>query len=160
MPISVLILMTLAFGLSTVLLCVAPTTLRSGIFFGVTVSPEFLRTPDAQRILWRYRRSVIVTTLACIAAMWFAVPRLSGIAAPLTSSGLVFLGVGAAIVATAIASRRVRPFASATSYLPTRTASLRPRSQTLPGGRIAFAGPMLIVAATHFLLFTRHDTLL
>jgi uncharacterized membrane protein len=160
MPISILILMNLALVLGTVLLCVAPVTLRSGIFFGVTVAPEFRRTQDARRILWRYRRSVIIATLVCITALWVAVPRLTGIAAPLTSSGLVFLQVGAAIIATAIASSRVRPFASVSSQSPTRTASLRPRPQTLPGGPIAFAGPMLIVAATHFLLFTRHDTLL
>ena len=157
MPISILVLMNLGLVLATVLLCVAPTTLRSGIFFGVTVAPEFRRTPDARRILWRYRRSVIVTTLVCITAMWVVVPRLTGIAAPLTSSALIFLGVGAAIVSTAIASRRVRPFAS--FHSPTRTASLRPRPQTLPGGPFAFAGPMLIVAVAHFLLFTRHDTL-
>ena len=40
MPISMLILMNLGLVLATVLLCVAPTTLRSGIFFGVTVSKD------------------------------------------------------------------------------------------------------------------------
>jgi len=157
MPLSILILMNLGFVLATILCCVAPVAQRSGIFFGVTVAPEFVRTPDARRILWRYRRSVIVTTLLCSAALWVVVPRLTGLAAPLTSSVLVFLGTGVAIVSTAIASKRVRPFAS--SYSPTRTASLRPRPQTLPGGRFVFAGPMLIVAAAHFLLLTRHDTL-
>ncbi len=157
MPISILILMNVGLVLAAVLLCVAPLTLRSGIFFGVTVAPEFLRTQDARRILWRYRRSVIVTTLLCITALWVVVPRLTGLAAPLTSSGLVFLGVGVAIVSTAIASRRVRPFSR--PHSPTHTASLRPRPQTLPGGRLAFAGPMLIVVTTHFLVLARHDTL-
>jgi hypothetical protein len=79
MPVSMLILMNLGLVLATVLLCVAPLTLRSGIFFGVTVAPEFRRTQDARRILWRYRRSVIVTNLECITAMSSAVPSLTGV---------------------------------------------------------------------------------
>src|SRR5580692_9621640 len=99
MPLSILIIMNVGLALSTAILCLAPTTtLRSGIFFGVTVSPEFHRTPDARRIIRRYRWSVIVTTFVCTAAMWLVVPRLIGIAAPLTISGLVFIQVGVGII--------------------------------------------------------------
>lgn len=162
MPISILILMNVGLVLSTAILCLAPTaTLRSGIFFGVTVSPEFDHTPDARRIIWRYRWSVIVTTFVCTATMWLVVPRLTGLAAPLTTSGLVCFQVVAGIVLWVITGRSVRPFATQTSLTgaATRTASLSPRPQTLPGGWLVFIGPMLIAVAMHFVLLTRRPAL-
>jgi uncharacterized membrane protein len=162
MPISILILVSFGLVLSTAILCLAPTlTLRSGIFFGVTVSPEFHRTPNARRIIRRYRRSVIVTALVCAAALWLVVPRSTGLAAPLTTSGLVCFGIMAGIVVWAIAGRSVRLFAAPSSLVgtATRTASLSPRPQTLPGGWLVFLGPVLIAVAMHFLLITRRDLL-
>jgi uncharacterized membrane protein len=157
----ILILMTCAFVLAAAIHWVAAiVTLRSGTFFGVTVTGEFGLTPDARRILWHYRWSVVVTTLVCIATMWFVVPRLAGLAAPLTASGFVFLWCGVVFVIWFIENKKVRPFAKpqAAQGTTTRTASLTPRPQT-PGGRLTFAGPMLIVVAMHFLLWTRQYTL-
>jgi hypothetical protein len=93
--------------------------------------------------------------------MWSVVPRLTGVAAPLTASGLVMLWCCVTIVVWFIEHKRVRPFAKlqAAEVPATRTASLRPRPQTLPAGRLTFAGPMLIVVAMHFLLWTRQYTL-
>src|SRR5262245_5340754 len=133
------IMMNVGLVLSTVILCVAPgITLPSGTFFGVTVGSEFNYTPDARRILWLYRWCVIATTFVCIAAMWLVVPRLTGLAAALTASGLIFFQVGIAIGLWIIAGRSVRPFSPAQTLTgtTTRTASLSPRPETLPGGRL------------------------
>jgi hypothetical protein len=98
MPLSILLIMSIGLVVGAALQCLAPLNFRPGIFFGVTVDPEFCRTEDAQRILWSYRRPIIVMTVLCIATLWLVVPRLGGPAAPIAASALVFLGVSVAIV--------------------------------------------------------------
>jgi hypothetical protein len=93
MPLSILLIMSIGLVVGAALQCLAPLNFRPGIFFGVTVDPEFCRTEDAQRILWSYRRPIIVMTVLCIATLWLVVPRLGGPAAPIAASALVFLGV-------------------------------------------------------------------
>jgi hypothetical protein len=125
----------------------------------VTVDPEFSRSEDAQRILRRYRRPIIVMAALCIGALWLVVPRLSGIAAPLTASALIFVAVTTGFVSMAVASRQVRRFAKPSSPPQTRTASLLPRKQTLPGGWLPLAGPMLIVGAALLSIFMKRELL-
>jgi murein DD-endopeptidase MepM/ murein hydrolase activator NlpD len=84
--------MSIGLVVGAALQCLAPLNFRPGIFFGVTVDPEFCRIEDAQRILWSYRRPIIVMTVLCIATLWLVVPRLGGPAAPIAASALVFLG--------------------------------------------------------------------
>jgi uncharacterized membrane protein len=157
MPLSLLVMMNIGIVVAAIIQCIAPSSFRPGIFFGVTVDPEFPHTADAQRILWRYRRNIIVMGAVCTAALWLAVPRLTGVAAPLATSALIFIGVGAAIVSMASASRHVRAFAKPHSTI--RTVSLVPRKQTLPGGGIPFIGPTVIVIAIRLLLFTRRESM-
>ena len=123
-------------------------------FFGVTVDAEFSRTEDAQRIVWRYRRRIIVMAGLCIAALWLVVPHLNG-AAPLACLALTFISVSAGSISMAAAHRHVRAFAKPAAPAGTRTASLLPRKQTLPGGVLPFVGPMLIVGAAFLMIFTR-----
>jgi len=157
MPLSILAIMSVGLVVGAAIQCLAPLNFRPGIFFGVTVDPEFLRTEHARRILWRYRRPIIVMTVLCIAALWLVVPRLSGPAGPIAASALVFLGVGVAIVSMARATRHVRPFAKPLS--PIRTVSVIPRKRTLPGGWLPFVGPMLMVGAAWLLLVMRRDSI-
>jgi len=157
MPLSILLIMSVGLVVGAAIQCLAPLNFRPGIFFGVTVDPEFLRTEDARRILWRYRRPIIVMTVLCIAALWLVVPRLSGPAAPLAASALVFLGVSVAIVSMARATSHVRPFAKPLS--PIRTVSVIPRKRTLPGGWLPLFGPMLIVGTARWLLLTKRESM-
>jgi uncharacterized membrane protein len=154
-PLPFLVIMNIGIVGAAVLQCLGHIAFRPGIFFGVTVDPEFRHTEDAQRILWRYRRPIIVGAAVCSAALWLVVPRLRGVAAPFAISGLIFIEIGVAIVSMAATTRHVRPFAKPRTT--TRTVSLQPRHRTLPGGWLPFTGPMLIVAATRLLLFLRRD---
>jgi hypothetical protein len=63
MPLSILLIMSIGLVVGAALQCLAPLNFRPGIFFGVTVDPELRRTEDAQRILWSYRRPIIVMTV-------------------------------------------------------------------------------------------------
>src|SRR5215471_13998372 len=157
MPLFVLVMMNIGIVAGAVIQCFGHMSFRPGVFFGVAVDPEFRRTQDGQRILWRYRRPIIMMAALCIAALWLVVPRLKGAAAPLACSALIFIEVSAAIVSMAATSRHVRAFAKPPSPTRTRTASLLPRERTLPGGCLPFAGPMLIVGAAWLFFFTRRE---
>src|SRR5215470_19617590 len=98
MPLSILLIMNVMFVVAAVCQCIGPLYARRGIFFGVTVDPEFPDSEIGRRILWGYRRAVMAMTVVCIAALWLAVPRLSGPAAPIAVSSLVFLHVSVAVV--------------------------------------------------------------
>ena len=142
---------------AAIIQCKGPSAFRTGFFFGVTVDPEFARTEEARRIVWGYRRPIIIMAVICIAALWFAVPRLSGVAAPLTASAIVMIDVMAGMVSMAATARHVRPFAKVQDS--TRTASLTPRTKTLPGGWLPFAGPILILGAVRWWLFARQASI-
>jgi hypothetical protein len=157
MPLSILLIMSIGLVVGAALQCLAPLNFRPGIFFGVTVDPEFCRTEDAQRILWSYRRPIIVMTVLCIATLWLVVPRLGGPAAPIAASALVFLGVSVAIVSMARATRHVRAFAKPLS--PIRTVSVISRKRTLPGGWLPLFGPMLIVGTARWLLLLKRESM-
>ena len=157
LPLPFLVIINVGIVAGAVIQWFGHLSFRPGVFFGVTVDPEFSRTEDAQRILWRYRRPIIVVAGLCSAALWLVVSRLKGVAAPLACSALIFIEVSGAIVSMALASRHVRPFAKQASPTRTRTASLLPRNRRLPGGWLPFVGPMLIVGAARLLVFTRRE---
>src|SRR5262249_222688 len=112
MPVSIVVIMSVGLVVGAALQCLAPLNFRPGIFFGVTVDAQFHQTEDARRILWRYRRPIIAMTVLCIATLWLVVPRLSGPAAPIAASALVFLGVAVASVSMARATRPGRAFSA------------------------------------------------
>jgi uncharacterized membrane protein len=157
MPLSILLIMSVGLVVGAALQCLGPLNFRPGIFFGVTVDPEFPLTEDARRILWYYRRPIIVMTVLSIATLWLVVPRLSGLAAPLAASALIFLEVSVAIVSMAAARRHVRGFAKPLS--PIRTVSVIPAKRTLPGGWLPLFGPMLIVGTARWLLLLKRESM-
>ena len=157
LPLVFLVIVNVGIVAGAVIQCLGHLSFRPGVFFGVTVDPEFKRTQDAQRILWRYRRPIIVMAALCSAALWLVVSQLKGVATPLACSALIFIECSTGIVSMAATSRHVRAFAKAPSPSRTRTASLLPRKRTLPGGWLPFAGPMLIVAAARLWIFTRRE---
>jgi len=153
MPLLMFVVMSFGIILAAIVQCKGPSAFRSGLFFGVTVDPEFPRTEEAQRIIWRYRRPIIVMAFVSTAALWLVVPRLSGVAAPLTASVIVMIDIAAGMFSMAAASKHVRAYAKPHSV--TRTASLTPRAKKLPGGWLPFAGPMLILGGLRLWLFVR-----
>jgi len=157
MPLSILLIMSVGLVVGAALQCLAPLNFRPGIFFGVTVDAQFHQTEDARRILWRYRRPIIAMTVLCIATLWLVVPRLSGPAAPIAASALIFLGVSVAMVSMARATRHVRAFAKPLS--PIRTVSIISRKPTLPGGWLPLFGPMLIVGTARWLLLMKRESM-
>ena len=55
-----------------------PQWTRPGIYFGVTVAPDFRKTPEAQRLLRRYRlEAMIHVALAFAMILASALPRYS-----------------------------------------------------------------------------------
>jgi uncharacterized membrane protein len=159
MPVSLLVIMNAGLVLAAVIHWIAPLDAHAGLFFGVAVDPEFPGSENGRRILSRHRRIVIVTTVACIAALWLTVPRLRGIAGPIATASSVFLEVSVAMISMAVASRHVRPFAKPQSPARARTVSMLPRKRTLPGGWLPFFGPMLIVGAARWLLSVRRESM-
>lgn len=157
LPLVFLVIVNVGIVAGAVIQCLGHLGFRPGVFFGVTVDPEFSRTEDAQRILWSYRRPIIVVAVLCSAALWLVVSHLKGVAAPLACSALIFISVSSGIVSMAATSRHVRAFAKVPSPTRTRTVSLLPRKRTLPGGWLPFAGPMLIVAAARLSIITRRE---
>src|SRR5215471_6267793 len=153
MPLVLFVIMNFMIVLAAIVQCHGPSAFRSGLFFGVTVDPEFPRTEDARRIIWRYRRPIIVMAFLSTAALWLAIPRLGGATAPLTASAIVTIDIATGFFSMAAAARQVRPFAKPHSF--TRTALSTLRSRSLPGGWLLFAGPMLILGGLRLWLFSR-----
>lgn len=153
MPVLMFVIMSFVIVGVAIVQCMGPVAFRPGLFFGVTVDPEFFRTEDARRIIWRYRRPIIASFFVCMAALWLVVPRLTGVASPLTASGIVMIDITVGMFSMAATARHVRPFAR--PHSSTRTASLTPRTKTLPGGWLPFAGPMLILGGLGLWLSAR-----
>jgi len=157
MPVLMFVIMSFVIVGVVTVQCLGPVAFRPGLFFGVTVDPEFSSTEDARRIIWRYRRPIIASFFVCMAALWLVVPRLTGVAAPLTASGIVMIDITVGMFSMAATARHVRPFAK--PHSSTRTASLTPRTRTLPGGWLPFAGPMLILGGLRLWLFAREASI-
>src|SRR5262245_34355497 len=135
-----------------------PLLSRRGIFFGVTVSPEFRQTADAKRILWDYRKLTFGGTVIAMAALWIAVPYAKGMLWPIMFVSSWLMQFGTAVAAFASANNRVRPFSKPQSR--SRTASLKPRIRSLPyGGWISLVIPMVVVVVAGVLLFARRQTM-
>jgi uncharacterized membrane protein len=135
----------------------SPLFSRRGVFFGVTVDPEFRMTGDARRIVLRFRQAVMAVTALAIASLWIAAPHLSGLQWAAATVIFVLVQFLAGVGALAVANRQTRAFAAKLSS--ERTASLEPRANTLPGGWPLLAGPMLIVIAAGAAVFARRDSM-
>jgi uncharacterized membrane protein len=128
-----------------------PQWTRPGIYFGVTVSPDFRRTPEAQRLLQRYRlEAMIHVVIAFAMILASALPRYRFFAI----LGALWLAVGP-VTAFVEAHKRVQRHA--VQAVTVREAVLEPRSTRPPGGWVAQVGPFAILLATGVFLHFRWD---
>jgi hypothetical protein len=120
---------------------VLPHLSRRTQFFAVTVPAGFRQSDGARAILLSYHRQVTVHCALGICGM--AVVALRGAVNWLI---LPFLWPAAGgLVAIALAHRAALRYAAPPAAV--RSASLRPRPRSLPGGPLAWAGPFAILAA-------------
>lgn len=124
----------------------APRWERPGLFFAVTVSPEFRSSPEGRKILGRYRGLVI----ALIAIGWRLI--FAGVAPqrwPLLILGVAWLGFGP-LIAFLIAREAVLPHAAHSVIVQEMMKA--PRAAHLPGGWLLQVGPFAILAAAAIFL--------
>jgi uncharacterized membrane protein len=119
-----------------------PLWSRPGIFFAVTVVPEFRSSLEAARLLRNYR----IQTLLHV-AIGFALILAGALLQHFVFLilGVLWLAVGP-LIAVAQAHQKTLPHAVAVSTI--REASLTPRSTQLPGGWILQLGPFAILLVT------------
>jgi len=116
-----------------------PLWSRPGIFFAVTVVPDFRKSAEAQRLLRNYR----IQTLLHVAISFALI--LAGAALQyfvFAIVGMLWLTVGP-LVAISHAHKQALPHAVAVSTI--REASLSPRATQLPGGWSLELGPFVIL---------------
>ena len=126
----------------------APRLSRPGIFFSVTVDEAFATGREGRTRLTRYRLIVWAAAVASIVAK-LATDSPIGF---FMLAGLVTLAGFCAWIWT---YRQVRPHAVTVTGV--RTASLRPRDVSMPGGMWFAAGPFLLLAVTALIIYLRWD---
>jgi uncharacterized membrane protein len=126
---------------------VLPRWSRPGIYFAVTVPPEFCETPEGRQILGRYRLQAMIHVAIGVALLviGFAPERW-----PALIVGIMWLGFGP-LVAFLMGRERVTPHAAKPSLV--REAVLAPRAAHLPGGWLLQLGPFVILAAAVIYLY-------
>jgi uncharacterized membrane protein len=128
-----------------------PQWTRPGIYFGVTVQPDFRKTPEAQRLLRRYRlEAMIHVVIAFAMILASAQPRYSFFSVV----GGIWLAVGP-LTAFVEAHKRVQRHA--VQVVTVREAVLEPRSTRPPGGWAVQVGPFAILLATGVFLYLHWD---
>lgn len=100
-----------------------PLFSRRGIFFGVTIDPEFRITGDARRIVSRFRLAVIALAAISIAALWIVAPHLSGLQWPIATVILIIMQFLAGAGAMAVANRQTRAVIRMTRRFSSRNGS-------------------------------------
>lgn len=119
-----------------------PQWTRPGIYFGVTVEPNFRKTQEAQRLLQRYRLEAIIhVAIAFAMILASTLPQYSFF----SIIGAIWLTVGP-LTAFVEAHKRVQRHA--VRAVTVREAVLEPRSTRPPGGWIVQVGPFAILFAT------------
>ena len=118
---------------------------RRTIFFSVTVPEQFRKTADARSILRRFRRLILLWTLAAevlgLATIYTGIPLL-------LPAAILVLGAGA-VAAYALARKQTRQFSVAPSA--ERTASLAVQSDGLRGSYLMLAAAVApFIAAALF----------
>jgi uncharacterized membrane protein len=124
---------------------------RPGLFFSVTVSPEFRRSTEGRRILRRYRTlATILIAIGWVLVAGGGAPRRW----PLLVLGVAWLGFGP-LIAFQVAREAVMPHAAKPALI--REALLAPRAAHLPGGSLLQAGPFAILVAVAIYLRIHWD---
>ncbi len=124
-----------------------PHLTRPDIFFSVTVNPGFRYTPEALAILRKYNVQICLHTAIALAITAYSFPhsgKLYGLA-------IGWQVIGPLLFALKSANARTRPFASE----PSREfeVDLSPYTEPLPGGMLAFAIPLVILAVSAAILY-------
>ncbi len=128
-----------------------PQWTRPGIYFGVTVAPDFRKTPEAEHLLRRYRlEAMIHVAIAFAMVLASALPSYQFLA----FIGAIWLAVGP-LTAFVEAHKRVQRHA--VQAVTVREAVLEPRSTRPPGGWIVQVGPFAILLATGVFLHFHWD---
>jgi uncharacterized membrane protein len=128
-----------------------PQWTRPGVYFGVTVQPDFRKTQEAQRLLRRYRlEATIHVAIAFAMILASASPRYQFFA----FIGAIWLAVGP-LTAFVEAHKRVQRHA--VQAVTVREALLELRSTRPPGGWIVQVGPFAILLATGVFLHFHWD---
>ncbi len=130
-----------------------PQWSRPGIYFSVTVLPEFRKTEEARRLLKKYRLHAMVYVAigfgailaGAFPAFWF-----------LLIIGIVLLAFGP-LFAFLAARKGMLPHAAPGATV--REAALEPRVEHLSGRWIAQIGPFAILAGTGAYLYFRWDAI-
>jgi uncharacterized membrane protein len=124
---------------------------RPGLYFAVTVSPEFRSSPTGRTIRRHYRtRATILIAIGWGLILAGAAPKRW----PLLVLGMAWLGFGP-LIAFLIGREAVMPHAA--KPMLAQEAMLAPRAAHLPGGWLLQAGPFAILAATALYLRARWD---
>jgi uncharacterized membrane protein len=130
-----------------------PLWSRPGIYFAVTVAPEFRGTPEAQRLLRSYRlQAMIHVAIAFALILAGALPGYW----PLPVVGAIWLAVGP-LTAFIGAHKKVHPHAFVGTTV--REAVLEHRDTRLPGGWLAQLGPFAILLAGAVYLYLHWDAI-
>jgi uncharacterized membrane protein len=134
------LLLTAVLLFQAVVFHATPEFARRGIFFGVTVTPDFLSTSKARHTLRRYRGVVWIATLVALVLIGFGLTRQATLP--------ILIGVlGQSVVsifAWGNAHQRTRPFAAEVTGV--RTAGLTVQPASIPGGILFAVGPLLLLA--------------
>jgi uncharacterized membrane protein len=141
-----------AVGISVIVLLIAllfhwlPLWRRSGLWFGVTVAPDFRATPEGQRVLRQYRMEMWAVSVVSWAVLWAG---FRGEANWMLAAGPLLQALGA-VIAFARGRNRTRPYAQPSGGM--RAAPLDAASEHLPGGPCGIIVPYAALAATAIFL--------
>jgi len=127
-----------------------PEWSRPGIYFAVTVPPDFRKTPEARSLLRSYRIRALTQVAIGFALIFAALPRHWS----LLVVGEIWLASGPLI---AFLRARERVMRHAVVPVSVREATLAPRAAYLPGGWILQLGPFVLLLATTIYLRLRWD---
>jgi len=145
------VVVLLALLANTMMLWLAPTLSRPGVFFGVSVRPEFRNTGFARACVRRYRLVVIIGAAVAMAVM--TTPAL----APRARVLVLLLHTTAVFGTWALTRRAVRPHGQPPAAV--RSAAITPRQMDIPGGPLVLAGPFIIVAIAALVVYANWDTI-
>lgn len=130
-----------------------PVWSRPGIFFAVTVVPDFRNSAEAHRLLRNYRLQTLLHVAVGFALILAGALLLHFV---LLILGALWLAVGP-LVAVSHAHKMALPHAVAVSTI--REASLSPRTTQLPGGWSLELGPFVILLVTAIYLHLHWDAI-